>query len=232
MPVGSRPATEWMAVASSASSKVSGGRMVATRRAIIVLPAPGWSDHEHVVAAGRGDLQGATRQRLSMDVGEVAVEPARWRRAPATVFHRTHGTSADRSAPRRPRSTNARGRARAPRRQRPRRGWDGGAASRETDADGLRRRSAARRAPPECRHRATTRRGAARPRCRAAQPGLPRRARRERLAGRRTSPALRMSAGARLTVTRCGGNSKPELRIALRTRSRLSRTLASGKPTI
>ena len=43
-------------------------------------------------------------------------------------------------------------------------------------------------------------------------------------------PALRMSAGARLTVTRCGGNSKPELRIALRTRSRLSRTLASGKP--
>ena len=45
-------------------------------------------------------------------------------------------------------------------------------------------------------------------------------------------PALRMSAGARLTVTRCGGNSKPELRIALRTRSRLSRTLASGRPTI
>ena len=33
-------------------------------------------------------------------------------------------------------------------------------------------------------------------------------------------------------MTRCGGNSKPELRIALRTRSRLSRTLASGRPTI
>ena len=28
-------------------------------------------------------------------------------------------------------------------------------------------------------------------------------------------PALRTSAGARLTVIRCGGNSKPELRIAL-----------------
>ena len=42
-------------------------------------------------------------------------------------------------------------------------------------------------------------------------------------------PALRMSAGARFTVTRCGGNSNPEFRIALRTRSRLSRTLASGK---
>ena len=46
------------------------------------------------------------------------------------------------------------------------------------------------------------------------------------------APALRTSAGARLTVIRCGGNSNPELRIALRTRSRLSRTLASGRPTI
>src|SRR4051812_31664262 len=45
-------------------------------------------------------------------------------------------------------------------------------------------------------------------------------------------PAFRMSAGARLTVTRCSGNSKPELRIALRTRSRLSRTDGSGRPTI
>ena len=46
------------------------------------------------------------------------------------------------------------------------------------------------------------------------------------------APAFRTSAGARFTVMRCGGNSKPELRIALRTRSRLSRTLASGRPTI
>ena len=45
-------------------------------------------------------------------------------------------------------------------------------------------------------------------------------------------PALRTSAGARFTVTRCGGNSKPEFRMALRTRSRLSRTLGSGRPTI
>src|SRR4051812_1613608 len=45
-------------------------------------------------------------------------------------------------------------------------------------------------------------------------------------------PAFRISAGARLTVTRCSGNSKPELRIALRTRSRLSRTEGSGRPTI
>ena len=45
-------------------------------------------------------------------------------------------------------------------------------------------------------------------------------------------PALRTSAGARLTVMRWCGNSKPELRIAERTRSRLSRTVASGSPTI
>ena len=46
------------------------------------------------------------------------------------------------------------------------------------------------------------------------------------------APAFRTSAGARFTVMRWAGNSKPELRIALRTRSRLSRTLASGRPTI
>ena len=45
-------------------------------------------------------------------------------------------------------------------------------------------------------------------------------------------PRLRTSAGARLIVTRWAGNSKPEFRIALRTRSRLSRTLESGSPTI
>ncbi len=38
---GSRPATEWIAVTSSASSNVSGGRTPASRRAIIVLPDPG-----------------------------------------------------------------------------------------------------------------------------------------------------------------------------------------------
>ena len=45
-------------------------------------------------------------------------------------------------------------------------------------------------------------------------------------------PALRTSAGARLTVMRWWGNSNPEFLMAERTRSRLSRTVASGKPTI
>src|SRR5439155_9593904 len=45
-------------------------------------------------------------------------------------------------------------------------------------------------------------------------------------------PALRMSEGARLTVIRLSGNSKPELTSAARTRSRDSCTAASGRPTI
>ena len=45
-------------------------------------------------------------------------------------------------------------------------------------------------------------------------------------------PALRTSAGARFTVMRCAGNVNPEFLIAARTRSRLSRTVASGRPTM
>src|SRR5690625_1837756 len=45
-------------------------------------------------------------------------------------------------------------------------------------------------------------------------------------------PSLGKSAGARLTVIRLLGNSKPHVSRAARTRSLLSRTAASGKPTI
>jgi hypothetical protein len=48
----------------------------------------------------------------------------------------------------------------------------------------------------------------------------------------KAAPTLRTSAGARLTVMRPSGNGKPELRMAVRTRSRLSRTVRSGNPTI
>src|SRR5262245_20324147 len=46
------------------------------------------------------------------------------------------------------------------------------------------------------------------------------------------APYFRMSAGARLTVIRSEGKAKPALRIAVRTRSRLSRTAESGRPTV
>ena len=46
------------------------------------------------------------------------------------------------------------------------------------------------------------------------------------------APALRRSAGARLTVIRRAGNVKPALRIAPRTRSRASFMAVSGRPTM
>src|SRR3989442_1681288 len=46
------------------------------------------------------------------------------------------------------------------------------------------------------------------------------------------APSLRRSAGARLTVIRSDGNAKPAFRMAVRTRSRLSRTAESGRPTV
>ena len=45
-------------------------------------------------------------------------------------------------------------------------------------------------------------------------------------------PSFLMSAGARLMVIVVGRNEKPEFLIAARTRSRLSRTAASGRPTV
>ena len=48
----------------------------------------------------------------------------------------------------------------------------------------------------------------------------------------KAAPSLRSSAGARLIVMRSTGNSSPAFRIAARTRSRLSRTVESGRPTV
>ena len=55
------PATEWMRVTSSASGRVSGGRIDGRRRASIVLPVPGGPCEQQVVAAGGGDLERAER---------------------------------------------------------------------------------------------------------------------------------------------------------------------------
>ena len=91
------------------------------------------------------------------------------------------------------------------------------------------RRGTARSSPLE-------RQLAERPRSRSSAlapgPGRSRRARRRRAPGRSPGPTLRRYAGARLTVIRRCGNSKPELRIAARTRSRASRTAVSASPTI
>ena len=131
-----------------------------------------------------------------------------------------------------PRSAIAPDRTRARRRPPPRGRWPPAAAGRGTAAAAPPPRSAARRAPPGSRRRATARRGSSTSSTsrRAITPDA---ASTPSAIGRSNdAPALRTSAGARLTVMRCCGNSKPELRMALRMRSRLSRTLASGSPTI
>jgi hypothetical protein len=71
-PGGGRPAAEWIAVQSSASSKVSSGRVVASRRAGIVRarrPA-----HQRV-APGRGDLRCPAGRGLAVHFSGSASSP-------------------------------------------------------------------------------------------------------------------------------------------------------------
>ena len=77
---GSRPATEWIDVTSSASSNVSGGRTPGDAPRHHRLAGPRRPDHQHVVPAGGGDLERAARERLPVHVGEVAAA-ARGRRS-------------------------------------------------------------------------------------------------------------------------------------------------------
>jgi hypothetical protein len=62
-----------MAVQSSASSNVSGGRIVASRRASIVLPAPGGPHISRLWPPAARDLERAARRELAAHVGEVGV---------------------------------------------------------------------------------------------------------------------------------------------------------------
>ena len=72
-PAGSVPATEWIAVHSSASSKVSGGRIPPSRRASIVLPAPGGPDSSRLCPPAAATSSARRAQQLSAHVGEIAV---------------------------------------------------------------------------------------------------------------------------------------------------------------
>ena len=58
-----------MRVVSRLSAGVSGGRMVGSRWASMVLPVPGTADHQDVVAAGGGDHQRALGELLAAHVG-------------------------------------------------------------------------------------------------------------------------------------------------------------------
>ena len=68
------PATEWMEVDfERLVERRAAAGCRRRRRAIIVLPAPGRTDHQDVVAAGRRNFERPPRQRLAVHVGEVAV---------------------------------------------------------------------------------------------------------------------------------------------------------------
>ena len=193
------------------------------------------TDQQQVVSAGRGDFERAAGERLPADVGEVR---PRSRRAASLGAGSGAGSAATKasgslSAATASVSESDRKQSQARRRPQLRRRCGEGRSRPAIPIAPRRRRDRqhpARRL--DRRHRARARRG-------AAMSAMSRRltspvaARTPSAIGRSNDdPALRTSAGARLTVTRCGGNSKPEFRIALRTRSRLSRTLASGRPTI
>ena len=158
-------------------------------------------------------FRGAPRQGLTDHIGEVgAVTTARRRRRQPAL----DATGSDRSAPRLPRPAKRPGEAV---------GQNGGrlAGVRRRQQHARRRRRAgqprqraARRASPGCLRRATARRGRG---CRRPRPPRTRpcAARMPSAIGRsNAAPALRTSAGARFTVMRCGGNSKPLFRMALR----------------
>ena len=220
---------------SSASSKTSGGRIPADAPRHHRLAGPGRADHQHVVAAGRRDLERAPAERLPVDVGEVAVAPAAAAPAPAAPASAAADVAeAGRIVQRRDRfGERADGIERAALRRPPPRRVGARQQQRAEPFAPRRRRDrqhAARRLDPAVERQLAEQQHVVDVAPRDA--ARSRRARRARSAGRTTTPALRMSAGARLTVTRLCGNSKPELRMALRTRSRLSRTDASGRPTI
>ncbi len=77
---GSSPATLWIFVASSASSRVSGGQMPGMRLASIDFPLPRRADHQHVVAARDGDLQRALHMLLALHSRRSRHRPRRTRR--------------------------------------------------------------------------------------------------------------------------------------------------------
>ncbi len=219
------PAAEWTRVTVNASSGVSGGSRPGRRSASMVLPDPG----------------GPTMRRWWRPAAatSMARRPRAWPRTSARsgvlVTLRVSvggGTLGQRASPRRTATSSAS--VAAPRTASPRTR----AASRTSHRGTTRPRGPAASAraimPGTCRNEPLSPSSPqnATP---SVQPGLNSpAATRSPIAIGRSSPAppLRMPEGARLTVTRRSGHGRPLDRTAARTRSRASRTAASGRPTI
>ena len=190
------------------------------------LAGSGRPADQQAVAARRRDLERAPQPGLAAQVGEIGHRGAH--RAPfaggaaATAPPRRRAPAAARDA--RPGSPGRRRPARPPPRRRQRR------RSPERLRAGTPRPSPWSRAPAGSSRRARARRRARRRRGHRREAGPVAASTAAAIARSKPGPALRRSAGARLAVIRCCGNSKPELASAARTRSRDSRTAASGRP--
>ena len=220
-------------VTSIASAAVSGGRIARQPAGQHRLAGAGRALHAEVVAAGGRHLE---RARISAS-GRARRTRSSWRHGSAPRPHRRRrgrlGVAARaRRPPRaasRPRATSTPATSAASARL----------ATRDSSSPGEPVRGAGpsatastprieRSSPPSARARRRPRSlRSARPRA-----GRRRRASRRRAPGRTPAPLLRRYAGARLTVIRLPGNSKPEFVSAARTRSRASRTALSARPTI
>ena len=193
------------------------------------LASPRRTGEQQVVMSGGSNLEGAPRQRLTVHIGQIGPLP---RATAVSVDGRRAAASSPSWSARRASISEAAPRTSTPGTRRASRTLPRGttiiaiAAARDASAAGSTPRQGRARPSSASSPRTTARAGNAGGSCPPA-------ARTASAIGRsKLLPALRRSAGARFTVMRCGGNSRPALRIALRTRSRLSRTLASGRPTI
>ena len=226
-----RPQALAIRATSSASSRVSGGRIDGSRRAASDLPAPGgptisrlWPPPRRPRARCAGSAGPAGRRgRGRSPFGSAASgSGSRRRRRPLAGGQRRRSAPGSRPAITSiPLGQRRLGTVRGRDHDRPHAPLAGGLGHRQRAGD---RPAPSRRAP-----------------ARRPAPGRPSRSQRSwpeaassaaAIARSNPGPALRRLAGARLTVIRRSGNSKPQLTSAARTRSRASRTAASGRPTI
>ena len=226
-----RPAAEWMAAVSSASSSERGrqdARQPAGQHRLARSPAGrrgagcGRPPRRSRARAGRAPARGRRPGRRPGRRGRRGAAAG----ARGGQRARAGGATAPRAA--RPRGTRA-GRARATPRGgwRPGRGRPRGPGAAPGGASAGRRRPAGapRRAPARRRGGREPRRGEANPPSAASRPTA--------VARSKDEPLFRRLAGARLTVMRRSHlNGMPQLRSAARMRASLSFTAESGSPTI
>ena len=243
-----RPATEWMVLTSNASSAESGGRRSGSRLASIVFPAPGgpirsrlWHPAAAISRARRATACPRTSARSPPVPGRGRSEsapffhtapPERDRGAPSDALRARSGSGSAGSSPRSSRR-EPRGRQAMPGTALASAVFSRGS---HTGPSPARRAAASTTRMPRVARSVPSRASSPtkRPSATCGGAGICPDARRSATAIGRSNraPSFRTWAGARLIVILRAGNSKPQLRTAASTRSRLSRTAASGSPTI